>query len=377
MTASVRADEDQAATPRPGRDPADLDFESIKSEEQDSESSLPSYEIATYPADFTLEVLYQKWKNREIKIPDFQRNFVWKQIQSSRLIESFLMGLPVPVVFFYSEKITQKYLVIDGQQRLKSVFYYFDGLFGPEETNENRKVFKLRGLDQRSSFFGKTFEELQSPDKIRLKNSVLRAFIVQQLNPNDDTSMYHIFERLNAGGTLLANQEIRNCIYYGKFVNFLEKINTYSKWREILGKEIPDSRRRDIELLLRYFALMEERSSYKKPMKDFLSKFMQKYRNPSEEVLRDFQSKFEMTCSSVVAKLGMKPFHIRVGLNAAVFDAVMIAFAENLDRIPQDILNRYKKLIADKYFEQNTLTRTTDVEKVIQRISQASAQLFS
>ena len=166
--------------------PKDIEFERIKSEEEDSESAPPTYEINTYPADFTLEVLYQKWKEGEIKIPRFQRQFVWKQVQSSKLIESFLIGLPVPAVFLYTERQSREFLVIDGQQRLRSVFYFFDGFFG-EEKGGKRAVFQLKGLSDKSKYLGKRFEDLDEVDQRELRNSVLRSFIVQQLNPNDDT----------------------------------------------------------------------------------------------------------------------------------------------------------------------------------------------
>ena len=109
--------------------PSDIEFERIPSEEEDYESAPPDYEINTYPADFTLEVLHQKWKAEDIEIPSFQRQFVWKQVQASKLIESFLIGLPVPAVFLYTERKSQKFLVIDGQQRLRSIFYFFEGFF--------------------------------------------------------------------------------------------------------------------------------------------------------------------------------------------------------------------------------------------------------
>src|SRR5712691_12903303 len=86
--------------------PDDIEFERITSEEEDYESAPSTYEINTYPADFTLEILHKKWKDKEIEIPDFQRQFVWKQVQSSKLIESFLIGLPVPSIFLYTERET-------------------------------------------------------------------------------------------------------------------------------------------------------------------------------------------------------------------------------------------------------------------------------
>lgn len=359
---------------REHRAPTDLDLEPITCEDEDYESAPPDYQISTYPADFTLEVLHQKWKADDILIPEFQRGFVWKQVQASKLIESFLVGLPVPAVFLYCERKSQKFFVIDGQQRLKSIFYFIEGYYGPESQG-TRRVFRLTGLSPESIFNGKMFEDLRDEDKRRLKNAVLRAFVVQQLDPAGDTSMYHIFERLNTGGTLLANQEIRNCVYHGDFISFLSDINSLPKWRRILGKDSPDSRRKDIELLLRFFA-MRDISAYKKPMKDFLSKFMRKNRDAPQGVLMASRDIFERTCDAVIESLGEKPFHVRAGLNAAIFDAVMTAFSKHLDEIPIDIRDRYMRLTKDKDFDTNTRTSTTDVDTVRQRLSQAETLLF-
>lgn len=359
---------------REHRAPTDLELEPITSEDEDYESAPPDYQISTYPADFTLEVLHHKWKAGDISIPDFQRGFVWKQVQASKLLESFLVGLPVPAVFLYSERKSQNFFVIDGQQRLKSIFYFFEGFFGPE-TQGARRVFRLTGLSSDSIFNGKLYEDLRDEDKRRLKNAVLRAFIVLQLDPADDTSMYHIFERLNTGGTLLTNQEIRNCVYHGNFISFLNQANALPAWRRILGKDVPDTRRKDIELLVRFFA-MRDISAYKKPMKDFLTKFMKKNRDASAEVLEASRGIFERTCDKVIASLGEKPFHVRAGLNAAVFDAVTTAFSNHLDEIPDDIQDRYRRLIVDETFEDNTRNGTTDVDTVKQRLKQAETVLF-
>ena len=346
----------------------------IASEEEDYESAAPNYRIATYPADYTLEVLYQKWRNEEIEIPDFQRDFVWKQVQSSKLIESFLVGLPVPAVFLYNDRDNQKYLVIDGQQRLKSIFYYFEGYFGAKRRNR-RKVFDLKGLHEESSYYGKTFDDLQDEDRRRLKNAVLRAFIVQQFDPEDHTTIYHIFERLNTGGTLLANQEIRNCVYHGRFSEFLGKMNQLPVWRKILGKRDPDIRSKDIELLVRFFA-MRNIEEYRNPLKDFLSKFMHVNKNSSEERLNESHTIFERTCEAVVKNLGERPFHVRSGLNAAVFDAIMNSFSENLNEIPEDVLARYEKLKKDSEFIDAISQGTTDVDKVRKRFRMAKEFLF-
>ena len=352
----------------------DLELEPITSEDEDYESAPPGYQISTYPADFTLELLHIKWRAGEILIPDFQRGFVWKQVQASKLIESFLVGLPVPAVFFYSERKSQKFFVIDGQQRLRSIFYFLEGYFG-QEIDQSRRVFRLTGLSPDSLFTGKTFDELREEDQRRLRNAVLRAFIVQQLDPEDDTSMYHIFERLNTGGTLLTNQEIRNCVYHGNFIAFLNQANTYPAWRRILGKDTPDTRRKDMELLVRFFA-MRDVSAYRKPMKDFLSKFMRKNRDASDAIVDASRKIFEKTCDSVVVSLGERPFHVRAGLNTAVFDGVMTAFANHIGTIPTDIAIRYKSLLDDGEFQKRTHDTTTDVDTVKERLGQAERVLF-
>ena len=354
---------------------ADLDLEPIESESDDYDAAPREYRILTYPADYTLEVLHEKWRKRDIEIPDFQRQFVWSRGQASKLIESFLVGLPVPAIYLFTDKDTQKYLVIDGQQRLKSVFYFFEGYFGPEEEGR-RQVFRLTNLNERSKWRDKAFVDFDAADKRRLQNSVLRAFIVQQLDPADRTSIYHVFERLNTGGTLLTNQEIRNCVYRGTLNRLLVELNRDRDWRRVLGKPQPDSRQRDVELILRFFAMMDI-SNYEKPLKDFLSNFMQRERNPVPASLDQMRHTFQMACQTVVNCLGEKPFHLVAGLRPGAFDAVMVAFAKNLEHVPTDILERYKTLAGEDKFLSLTRNATTDVETVKTRFALAQKRLFS
>lgn len=353
---------------------SDLELELVTSEDEDYTSSPADYQITTYPADFTLEVLHQKWLAGDIVIPEFHRNFVWKPVQSSRLIESFLIGLPVPPVYVYTERPSQNFLVVDGQQRLKTVFYFFQGYFGEGSPNE-KSEFRLSGLNPSGRFNGRTFAELWPEDQNRLRDSVLRTFIIQQIGPSDATSVYHIFERLNLGGTPLSNQEIRNCLYYGPFNESLARLNLLPEWRKILGKEEPDSRKRDLELLVRFLAMRDD-SSYRKPMKDFLSRFMNNQQYASANVLAQDEDVFRTTCTKLLKNLGEKPFHIRAGFNSAVFDAVMVAFSENLGSVPPNIQDRYQLLLEDEEFLTSASNQTTDANAVLQRFSRARSVLF-
>src|SRR3990172_7763553 len=115
----------------------------VEKEAEEDEISV-QFDIATYPSDFTLVGIHKMWHDGDIEIPDFQREFVWTIKQSSLLIESFLVGLPVPPVFFYIDD-EHKNLVVDGQQRILSIVFFFEGYFGRENAKGSRQAFKLRG----------------------------------------------------------------------------------------------------------------------------------------------------------------------------------------------------------------------------------------
>lgn len=358
----------------------DEEFEEIESEIEDSQSSgLIKYEISTYPADYTLEVLCSKWRKGDIIIPNFQRKFVWKVNQSSKLIESFMLGLPVPPIFLYIDKKTNN-LVIDGQQRLKSIFYFL-GEPGVNELDENEQKmvsFKLKGLSELSPWYEKSYYEFSNEDKNKLNDSILRAIIVKQLNPNDNTSIYHIFERLNTGGTLLNNQEVRNCVYSGPFNDSLLRLNKNSTWRKVFTRSVEDNRQKDVELILRFFALYDNLVNYKKPMKDFLSSYIgdEKVRFMNNIDIQSREEVFINTIDSVIRNLGEKPFHVRNGLNSSVCDSVMIAFSKHLNNVPLNIKKRYEKLCNDSNYIYYTSKATNDVSSVKKRIEYAERFLF-
>jgi uncharacterized protein with ParB-like and HNH nuclease domain len=354
----------------------DLQIEDIESETKDAETTPLEYDIIVIPADYTLEVLYQKWKNKEIVMPPFQRSYVWNIVQASRLIESFLMGLPIPPVFFYVET-DQKNLVIDGRQRLQSIFYFFDGFFGESDYSGKRREFKLEGINEKSRWYKKRFVDFEETDQRKLKNAVLRTILVKQLHPDQDhTSIYHIFERLNTGGIALQDQEVRNCVFSGKLNDLLVELNKYENWRKILGKPKLDTRQKDIQLILRYMSLFHNSSEYKKPMKEFLSKFMSTNRNPSNDFIQEETSRFKNTCDLLIQQLGERPFNPKGALNPSVFDSIFIAFAKNLDSRQDDMKNKVQKLRESPEFKKYTSKATTDVDVVINRLALAEKQLF-
>lgn len=339
--------------------------ERIDSELEDATSAVPVYKINSYPTDPTLEGLHLRKERDEIRIPKFQRGWIWSHTQASQLIESFLLGLPVPGIFLYRERKTQHLLVIDGQQRLRSIWGFFDGRL-PTVGD-----FYLRNVDVR--WEGKTYMDLVESDRIRLRDAVLRTIIVEQTIPDDNSSVYHIFERLNTGGTHLNPQEVRNSAAHGPFNDLMVELNQHPRWRQIFGRQESDPRMRDVELIVRFFALLDG-SKYTKPMKTFLNDYMEKYQSEiSDQPYRDI---FVGTVDQVLQALGPSPFHIRRGINAAVFDSVMIAFAGSKST-PADIKTRFQELLQKSSFDDATRSATTDVETVERRIRLASQTLFS
>lgn len=351
-------------------------LEEIESEELDLESTPATYEVITYPADFTLEGLVSKYRKGSMTVPGFQRNFVWNIKQASRLIESFLLGLPVPAIFLFTDEVNNEQLVIDGQQRLMSVVYFFDGYFDDADKGGRRKVFKLTGLNEKSPYYNKTYADLEESDQAafnKLNDSVLRAFVVKQLTPNGNTSVYHIFERLNTGGTQLVGQEIRNCVYHGPFNNLLCELNKHENWRKIFGNNSPHKRQKDVELILRFFAFFEKGGEYERPIKDFMSNFMRENQHISEEKKARFSSLFKTTCDEIIAHLGDKPFHIWSGLNVAVFDSVFTTLAKS--GFPYDLATRFEGLKNDEDFVKGVRGATADESIVERRMSLARQYL--
>jgi Protein of unknown function DUF262 len=343
--------------------------EFLVEEEEDEIPAPVTYDIATYPSDFTLSGIAQMWADNDIIIPDFQREFVWSIKQSSLLIDSFLCGLPVPSVFFYIDE-SNKNLVIDGQQRIMTIVFFLDGYFGSESTHGKRQVFRLKGLSEKSPFYNKRFSDLEPTDQRKLKQAVLRAVNIRQLSPiGESTSAYHIFERLNTGGTPLTPQEIRNCVFGGELSAKLKAANKNAEWRKILGKPVVDRHHKDTELILRTFSLVGDVTKYEKPMKEFLNNAMCKHQSAATPKAKKVFTLFPSVTELVATTLGPTPFHLRGPLNASALDSVLCVLFESFDQIDRKTFRKkFQALLDDEHFRDYTQLATTDAKTVHDRV---------
>lgn len=333
--------------------------------EDDEESSSPQiYGISSYGADYDVDGLVKRLKRGDIFIPPFQRDYVWNQAEASRLIESLLLGLPVPGVFLAKESDSNKLSVIDGQQRLKSLLFFYEGFFNPKEGDTRKRVFKLKNVQEK--FEGKTYEDLEEDDRINLDDSIIHATIIKQETPNDDnTSIYHVFERLNTGGRKLTPQEIRSAIYIGKLNDLIADLNEYPSWRELFGKK--NNRLKDQEMILRFFAIYTSLESYTKPLKEFLNKFNGRYRNPTNLELERLDNLFKRTTDVILERIGKNAFRPDRVFNAAAFEVLMVGIAKRID--DNIDLEAFAGNINTLYKNQefvDSITRATSDEKVVE-----------
>lgn len=326
-----------------------------------------TYSISSYGADYPIDGLVLRLQNQTIYTPSFQRGFVWTHQQASRFIESLLLGLPVPGVFFSREPVTQKLLIIDGQQRLRTVQYFYEGHFPGTD-----RVFAL--TNSRSRFNRKTYRTLDEEDRRRLDDTIIHATIIKQERPaEDDSSIYHVFERLNTGGTQLLSQEIRAAIYHGPFDDALAILNQNEAWRSVYGS--PTARLRDEELILRFLAMLFWRRHYKVGLKSFLNEFMAKNRHLEIHSQSQLEAAFVPAIEIVHATLGGEAFRPSRTLNAAVFDAVMVGLATRLVREPitdiGQVVGQYRQLLSNRRFIDATETGTAHPDSVATRMSLA------
>ena len=343
----------------------------FEQEEADDESLKLKGPIISYGADYTLDSIRQYVNDSKqiIVQPSFQRKFVWDIKKASKLIESFILGYPVPNILLGRDPDTETMEVIDGQQRVLSICDFFKGTFRDE------KVFKLTGdIDQ--NFLGKTFNDLDEAIQKKLRNAVLKAVVL--VYPKDDPNIkFTAFQRINTGSVILNQQEIRNCIYGGNLNDLLFKINEENKdWRNLLGKKV-DKRMKDVETILRFYAAFFSGKNYEKPITKFLNEFMDKNRNISKENQQEWNLLFSNTLSVVLKNIGASfPRTSKSkAFNRAVFESVMVAVAKlnHDDRLnTYNLKAKYEILIKNQEYIDSVTSQTSDKKKYRTRIDIAT-----
>lgn len=322
-----------------------LEFED-QEEEQPIEILPKERRVYSDKPDRSVFELYRQYQKGNLELrPEFQRLQVWDNAKSSRLIESVLLEVPIPVIYL-SEESDSKYSVIDGQQRLNAFIKFLENNL------------RLSGLTILTELSGKRFQDIPKNLQNKFENATIRIIEIRKESHPD--VKFEIFERLNTGAVQLNAQELRNCIYRGGYNELLRELSEDKGFLFLFGLNEPHSRMQDRELILRFFAFYHNNYYiYTPSMKRFLNKEMEKYRNPNEEEKRNLRRIFEKSVKLSKIVFGDKAFTRFVSgfegdrkdlwekkRNKGLFDIIMFGFTmyeenqivPNSDSIREELL---------------------------------------
>jgi len=247
----------------------DVEVEIENDEEDDAEVRMEQFSDAiVYASDWTVETIISQISRGNINInPRFQRRDAWSINKKSLFIESVILGLPIPqIVLAVNKDARGKYIVLDGKQRLLTLLQFTGGWEG------NNNCFSLHGLKLRDDLNGKTYSDIRTEsieDSDQFSNYTIRSVVIKNW-PNIDF-LHTVFIRLNSKSTPLSPQELRQALFPGEFVFYINKRAGESKsLKALLGITEPDFRMRDVEILLRYLAFSFFISNYRGNLKKFL-----------------------------------------------------------------------------------------------------------
>lgn len=243
--------------------------------------------IRTKSLDVSFNELYDMFTNEELIIsPDYQRLFRWDEEKQSRFIESLILEMPVPPIFVIetSEGI---YELIDGLQRISSYLHFrgkdlcenMSGIVDIDLAGRLSNPLKLNGCDIVNDLNGLTFDNLPKTLQIKLKRSFVRMEVIKK--ESEMSLKYHMFKRLNTGGENLSAQEIRNCtirLLGSNAINFIDECSKNPDFLAVI-KRIGDekmSSKYDQELVLRFFAIKNDIDSYRYPVTEYLTQYLEK-----------------------------------------------------------------------------------------------------
>lgn len=336
------------------------------------------FDLTFYGADYPVDGLVNRLEKKSIVIPSFdpsnelafeveafQRKFIWSKIQCDRFVESLLLGLPVPGIFLVQQS-DKRLLVLDGQQRLLTIKAFYEGIL-------HKKEFTLENVQPQ--FRGKTYRALEDDERRMLDDAIIHATVIKKTSEDQDlSSIYTLFERLNSGGTTLSPHEIRVALAPGKLMRLVRKLNETQAWRAAFGS--PSKTLKDHELILRFIALMYSPEPYVSPMKDFLTAYAQRNHDLRHESEDQIAKAFTESIEAITSAVGKKPFRLSSGLNAAVFDSVMVGIASKLkDGVPVDsakIAEAYEALLNNDDYKRAVSKATARDDQVKSRISLAT-----
>ena len=350
----------------------------VDKEEIEGLDESPSEGWGEYPLDTVFvrteqrtvaDVVSRIKKGRYQLDPDFQRDFVWPSIKQSRLIESSLMRIPLPV-FYVAEDVDGKIIVVDGLQRLTTFYRYIN--------NE----FALKGLenaDPDNIISGKKFDQLPLHLQERIEDTQLTLYILDPKAP--ERARLDIFDRVNSGMPL-TKQQMRNCLYTGKATAWLKNASQNIAFKKATGESLQSKTMRDREVINRFCAFyLFGYEEYKGDMEEFLASALRKMNTMPSEELDHMMQRFIESMIANYSLFGKHAFRKSAGsdtqnspktvINISLFDVFSVFFAkrsESLNNTEPDFIKTFiQEMMNDTQFNNSISYSTNNTRQVRKR----------
>ena len=347
----------------------ELPEEQFEPEEEDERPTLKidgrDRKLVTHPYDFIIRSLKDQVDDKTLVLADkFQRRRVWDEAKSSRLIESLLLNVPIPVCYF-AELDDGSYSVIDGQQRLTAIYRFI--------TNE----FALRSLKIREDLNRKRFHQLGVSEQRLINSRSIRCIVI--LKESDPDIRFDVFDRLNSNSVRLNAQELRNSLYRGKLNDLIRELSENEVFKKIRGVSDVDKRMQDCEIILRFFAFHFEPEQYRGYLSRFLDEYLRKGQSFNETALQEHKSLFLRVIQDVNYVFGEHSFRRydpKQGwekvVNKSIYDVITLYFAQlesaKIREKKNDVLVALKEVCQDADFNEAITSATSGTGRVRTRL---------
>lgn len=398
---STASDEDLPDPTEAERAPLDEQVDDVDADIPDDETPTAQQALRYYGVDFDVEGLVRRFERGDLAVPSFdpaadtdgdvegfQRRFVWPKKQMDRFVESLLLGYPVPGIFLV-EQPNRRFLVLDGQQRIKTLSAFYQGVYGPPGTE---KVFRLDYVSE--ELRGLTYKTLLEPDRRLLDTTILQSTIVVPQG-GDMEAVYRVFERINSSGIKLQPQEIRVALYAGSTIRMLRDLNSIATWRTLFGP--PHSRLKDHELILRYLALLESTEQlikhgwnreaaradlpagaavYSPAMTTFLNRYLSRHHELTAAETASITAEFQKVTKALADAGGRSVLRFSgTQVNAAHTDAVLVG-ATLATRAPNGLSaegasRALERLLASATYRDAVVESTSHLDSVNGRLRES------
>ena len=343
--------------------------ESVSTTDSNLSDIYPDATLNIYRDTASVFQMKRKWEKIPSMLnltPEFQRELVWSSKQKSELIESMIMGIPLPA-FYVREDKNGVYIVVDGKQRLTALFEFIDCKYRLSKLNILKKL------------EGKNFEELTPIEQNKIEDYTLSINVIKA--PTSDRVTFDLFDRVNRGGTHVNNQEMRNALYQGTSTELINNLAKMECYRTATEKSIPPTHMKDRYLILRFLAfylykeekykklISADNITYKSNIDDFLGKtmdFINKFTLDSDfikDLTHVFTQSMKMASRVIVPiggfRLPSEPGKNRRPINMAFFESFSYLLAKANNETDAFVVNAYYSLLNDDIYI-NAVTYSVD-----------------